>query len=297
MSQQEQNEPSITRSALGGALAAYAAAQLSNVNGPVWVNALYGVCVFASGLAGLQVLAHGMRTWRQTKHFARALRGDQIKGQAAFMSRAEAKAAGLANWRGGMPLGLLDGLPVAAHTETHTLVNGPAGSGKTVSFFFPLLMHRENACLVMDPKGEGYEVAGPVRYGRMGRTVQNLDPLDPNSAQINPLDLIRRKLAGDNPEALTIARTYALQLHPEPEEEGQNKFFRIGARRIITALILIVAATFEEERATLTSAYRLLIDEDALNVALMGAATCTLLNGEIAAMAEELHREAFGDGI
>lgn len=296
MQQNKTEKPGIMKPALAGSLAAYAAYHAyAAQGGSTWSEALFWISAVVAGASGIGIAGYSAGVWGQTRLYARALRGERIKGSAAFMSQKEATAAGLADWSGGAPLGLIGGLPVAAKTETHMLVNGPAGSGKSVSFFFPLLMHRDNACLVMDPKGEGFEVAGPVRTGRMGRNVVKLDPLDPASAQINPLDLIAAKLKGDNPEALTIARIYALQLHAEPASEGQNKFFRIGARRIITALMLIVAATCKPADATLARIYQLLINEDALNAALMAAASCSLLGGEIAAMAEELHRMAFGD--
>ena len=295
---QDKQDLGLVRPAIAGSLLAYAAVQFGpgQPHDPAWVDYLYWGLWGLSGFYGFHAGKAVFRITRETAKYAKALKGAGIKGAAAFMTRKEAREAGLTNWRRGMPLGLLDGRPIAAHTETHALVNGPAGSGKSVCFFFPLLMHRENACLVMDPKGEGYEVAGPVRRARMGRTVKKLDPLDPNSAQINPIDLIAEKLSNDDPQALNIARIYAHQLHPEPEAEGQNKFFRIGARRILTVLMLVAAVIWGPDKANLANIYRLVVDEDALNAALMQAVSCKLLNGEIAAMAEELHRMAFGNG-
>ena len=86
-----------------------------------------------------------------------------------------------------------------------------------------------------------------------------------------------------------------LQLYPEPPEEGQNRFFRDGARRLIAAVTVAVVEVCEPEDRTLAAVYKALSDESLLHDILSKAARSTRLNGEVAAMAEDIHQMAFGE--
>lgn len=276
------------------ALSALPAAQIGPDTSPL---AYYGLLGFA-GLTGIKYGVHVLRAASQSWHYARALRGEKVKGRAAWLTRSEARKAGLMKAKGGLPSGLLSGEPIFAHTETHSLVNGPAGSGKTVSFCIPMLCHCPHAMLVMDPKKTLWEATASVRAGRLGQRAVLLCPNDrKNSEQLNPLDLIGEKLERDSPDALVVAEEYAYQLHPEPEgDSGQNLFFRIGSRRVLATLFVVVCAVYPPEKATLTFVYEHLTNEALLNETLILAQEFMSLGGDVAAKARDLHEMAFEDG-
>lgn len=202
--------------------------------------------------AGLKYSLHLASVTAGAYTVYRSYNAQRIKGTAGWLSRREARRAGLAHFKDGIPLGLVDGMPVAGHTDTHTLVCGPAGSGKTINFVLPMLMHRDNAMLVSDPKGTLFEAAAPIRKSRFGQDQVLLRPSDRSGGQINPLDPISDMLAAGNPDALVLATNYAAQFHPEPVGGAKDPFWPVATQRLIRDLILIVCGVYGKDRATLS---------------------------------------------
>lgn len=249
------------------------------------------------GCAGvLKFLLEGQRRAGDLILFIRAVRGDDTRGSAGWLTERQARRAGLHRRKAGSRLvGVLGRSPLWLWTEVHQLVIGPAGSSKSAACIITMLCAVAESCLVNDTKGELYEVTAVFRRKKFGQRIVKLDPRDPHSACVNPLDLVFFYLVQDSPEVLTLARGIALQLHPEPPQEGQNKFFRIGTRRKITIVIIVVVVVCPPEERNLATVYRALSDESLLHALLTEAAQSTRLNGEVAAMAEDMHQMAFGD--
>lgn len=227
--------------------------------------------------------------------FVRAVSGDDTKGSAAWLSVKEAKAAGLHKRQPGSRFaGILHHIPLWLWTETHHLVIGPAGSAKSSAAIFNILASIRHSCLISDIKKEIHEVMVPLQR-LMGYMIVKLDPTDPHSDCINPLDEVAKYLKAGSADAITLASGFALQLIPEPRTEDQNKFFRIGARLLITGLILAAIVADPPGKATLARVYLALTNPAVLGDILDAAMKSNALNGDVAARAQDIHEMAFGD--
>ncbi|WP_217517514.1 type IV secretory system conjugative DNA transfer family protein [Roseobacter litoralis] len=226
----------------------------------------------------------------------RAVRGDASKGDAAWLSPKEAREAGLDKRRPDARFsGILGKTALWLWTETTHLIIGPAGSAKSVACVVLILFSTRSSCLVNDTKRELYEMTAWFRKHFLRQKIVLLDPLSPNTDCVNPLDFAFELFKEHNKRLLIFARDMAEQLYPEPPSEGPNKYFRVGSRGQIITIIVSVVVALPQAQRNLSSVYRALMDEMFLNDLLMQAAQCTLYNGEIMAMAEKLHRAAFGD--
>lgn len=226
----------------------------------------------------------------------RAARRGDSRGSAGWLSEQEARREGLHKRRKGSRFaGVLGRSGLWLWTETHHLILGPAGSAKTSAAILNILCSVAESCLVNDTKGELYEVTARFRAKVFGHRIVKLDPKDRQSSRINPLDFIHTLIMEEAAEALTLLRGMPLQLYPEPPQEGMNKFFRDGARRLIAAVVAAVAVVCPPERRNLAMVYRGLTDMDLLNDLLMEAAKSPLLKGEVRAMADDVHQMAFGE--
>lgn len=248
------------------------------------------------GLCGLRLVTECGYQFGNFRRLLRAWRRGTSRGSAGWLSEREARRHGLHKMRSGSRFaGVLGRTPLWLWTETHHLILGPAGSSKSTAAIFNILCSLADNCLVNDTKGEIYETTAAMRAQKFGHRIVKLDPTDPDSECVNPLDIIYELLQADSPEALTLLRGMVLQLSQEPPQEGQNKFFRDGSRRLFAALIGAVLVVCRPDERNLATIYRGLSDANALHELLTQAAQSKALNGEIAAMAEDIHQMAFGD--
>lgn len=238
-----------------------------------------------------------IRSWNfEFQKFLRSIGLDETRGSAAWMTESEARKLGLTLMKKGHRfMGVLGSSALWMWTETHSLIIGPAGSAKSSAIIMNILACLGESCLVNDTKGELYEQTAAMRAKKFGHRIVKLCATDKNSARINPLDFVNELIQENSAEALTLTRGMTLQLYPEPPTEGANKFFRDGTRMIIVALILAVVVACPLGKRTLTSVYRALTDEAFLNELLMRSGQSTLLKGEIAQLADDLHRMVFSE--
>src|SRR5690606_4144207 len=164
-----------------------------------------------------------------------------IHGTAAFMDGEGAVRAGLTD-PSGVFLGALDGRMLFHNGKAHGLLNAPARSGKGIGFVIPNLLHYQGSMFVTDPKGELAAVTAKHRAQTFGQKVRVLNPWGLHGLpqdRFNPLghlvamhgnDALRRGLTEE-------AAALALQLLPEPED-GRNRFFREGSRKLLRAFML-----------------------------------------------------------
>lgn len=249
------------------------------------------------------LLAHGViavtaetwRRWMNFRKFVRGVRGDGSRGNANWLSVKEAKAAGLDKRKtNAVFAGILHRIPLWLWTETHHLVIGPAGSAKSSAAIFNILASISCSCLVSDIKKEIHQVMAPLQRWR-GYKIVRLDPTDPKSDCINPLDLITEQLLAGSANAISYAQDMALQLLPEPKHSGENTHFRQGSRRIIVSVMLALAAISGRGTATLSEVYLTLVSQQKLHEVLDQALKSDALGGEVRARAADLHAMAFAE--
>lgn len=297
MSTRQRRDPSFLSMALLTGAAGYLALFLWP--GPFGSDGLKAAAAFSLAVAGIgtiRMITAGWRWLSAFRRYLRALRQGDTQGSAGWLSEKEARQQGLDKLQSGSRfIGVLGSTAIWLWTETHHLVLGPAGSSKSTAAIIPFLCALEESCLINDTKGELYETTAKLRAKKFGHRIVKLDPRDPDSEQINPLDFIYDLVIQNSPEALTLLRGIALQLYPEPAQEGQNIFFRNGTRRAMAAVIMAVVVALPPERRNLASVYRAFSDADFLHELLIQAGESQHLSGEVADMVEDLHHMVFGD--
>lgn len=102
---------------------------------------------------------------------------------------------------------------ISDSTPYHTLVVGATGSGKGVGIIIPSLLTWRESTIVIDPKGESYDITGGFRSNFSD--VFYFNPMDANSSHINPLDFIPR----DN-KAVSKIRNICLIMHPNQSKDA-----------------------------------------------------------------------------
>ena len=75
---------------------------------------------------------------------------------------------------------------------THLATFAPTGSGKGVSVVVPNLLSYRHSCVVVDPKGELYNLTSRHRRQKFGHTIVRLDPFGicgPGGGHLQPIGL------------------------------------------------------------------------------------------------------------
>lgn len=130
--------------------------------------------------------------------------------------------------------------------EDHIVTVGPTGSGKGVSCLIPALLTWHGPAIIIDPKGEAYNVTARYRAD-IGQRVHLLDPFGvtrtPTDA-LNPLDLIDT----NNPSAVEDAAMLANVL-TEGVRSAREPFWDDRANALITGLILNVLTDDDYEKS------------------------------------------------
>lgn len=92
------------------------------------------------------------------------------------------------------PLGIIVGKQsnqlITISGINHLSVISPTGAGKGVSFVIPNLLHFEGSMIVVDVKGENYDITSGWRAS-IGQEIYILDPAETNTHRFNPFAYIR----------------------------------------------------------------------------------------------------------
>ena len=263
---------------------------------PDWMKLLAGALALGAAAHGMHAFSVGLGFLREFARYYRAISDGSSHGTSAFLTEKDARRAGLHIRKPGSRFGgVIGNTAIWLTTQTHMMVIGPAGSSKSSTVYMNELAGNDQSAIVVDIKREFYETTAELRRKKFKHRVMVLDPMSKDTHYLNPLDYIFMFFEADDPAALSLARGLALQLYPEPAEEGANKFFRDGTRLMIVVLTLSVVAVCPEEHRNLTTVYRALTNEAFLNELLMQAGRSSKFKGEIAQMADDLHRMAFGE--
>ena len=126
---------------------------------------------------------------------------------------------------------------IADAGEGHLMTIAPTGAGKGRSAVIPTLLSYPGPVIVIDPKGENYQVTARRRI-EMGQQVFKLDPFDVTGGGSHCLNLLDTFNAGAQDaydEAMTLAELMA------PGQRLPDPFWDESARMLLATLILHVA--------------------------------------------------------
>ncbi|MCA3653532.1 MAG: type IV secretory system conjugative DNA transfer family protein [Methylobacterium sp.] len=213
---------------------------------------------------------HSLPEW-EAPRFRRLLSADDARKPKRSRWRGEIQPALVADYpQGRSPfLGVLTlgSTPAASPAsgvlefpvKGHLLTIAPTRTGKGTCHIVPNLLLYGGSCLVIDVKGENYDLTARRRAAMFpGARVYRFAPLDEGSARYNPLDFIRVSSAGgSSPDSYADARLLAdMLLPPKPKEE----YWDIEARNLLTLLIFYVAVRFsaDDPRRTMREVMNLL---------------------------------------
>jgi type IV secretion system protein VirD4 len=135
-------------------------------------------------------------------------------------------------------LGVLDGTNVWLNypRDTSILTLAPAGSGKTRCVAVPNLLRWPGAAVVLDVKGEIYDLTSKYR-STIGPVIR-FSPLDPEHSHCyNPLSFIRREAEYVMEDSVKVATN----IIPPGSGGEKNQFYENTSRDIITAIIADMA--------------------------------------------------------
>nr|WP_245197568.1 type IV secretory system conjugative DNA transfer family protein [Jiella mangrovi] len=129
---------------------------------------------------------------------------------------------------------------------SHVSVRAPNGGGKSESLVMTnCLGLGADRNLVVTAKGG--EVASITLRHRRDRLKQNVAIINPwriddlPNFDFNPLQVLVRMAATGDPEIVDFARAIFSVLVPEPEQSGDNKFFREAAKDLLVWLAIALA--------------------------------------------------------
>jgi type IV secretory pathway TraG/TraD family ATPase VirD4 len=131
--------------------------------------------------------------------------------------------------------------------DGHLLTIAPTRSGKGAAHIVPNLLLYAGSCLVIDIKGENYDITAAHR-ARMfdGARIIRFAPFEPNTDTYNPIDFIRVGQSGQpSDDTFDDARLLAEMLIPTGVRE---EFWDIEARNLLTMLLYHVAVNYPGSR-------------------------------------------------
>ena len=128
--------------------------------------------------------------------------------------------------------------PVLHTGDGHLITLARTGAGKGIGCIIPALLRYQGPVIVIDPKGENYQVTARRRR-EMGQKVLLLDPFGVTGEEtgaLNPLDLIDPR----SPEAIDDAAQLAELI--VTKQHTQDPFWDSRASSLITTMLLFVAS-------------------------------------------------------
>lgn len=219
------------------------------------------------------------------------------RGTASWASKKDLKRAGLYE-TSGLFLGCdSNGCPIFFDGEIHGLTLAPAGLGKTVAFSVPALCHSPLPIIVSDFKGTLAVMTHALRNKQHRQDVFCINPAQLYAdhlgipARYNPIQILLDDWMNTerNKDLIADAQSMALQLYPEPAGMGENTFWRNGSRKILVFVLVYLITYHGADKASLSEALRLLRNVKDLIEACKLSSSATILHGELADMAADLH--------
>ena len=131
-----------------------------------------------------------------------------------------------------------DQQPINDAGEGHLITIAPTGAGKGRSAIIPTLLSYQGPVMVIDPKGENYQVTARRRQ-EMGQQVYKLDPFEmtgDDGDSLNLLDTFDSDASDNYDQAMALAELIM------PGRSLQDPFWDDSARLLLATLILHVAS-------------------------------------------------------
>jgi type IV secretion system protein VirD4 len=174
-----------------------------------------------------------------------------LHGDARFANAAEVAGAGLTGGRGNMPqtsilIGRHRGKFLALPGQLSVMLSAPTRSGKGVGVVIPNLLNWPDSVVVLDIKGENYDITAGFR-AEHGQAVFAFSPFDDaaRSHRWNPLTAVRPSPLHRVGDLLTIGQVFF------PNDGGgtsSEAFFNDQARNLFLGLGLVLLETPELPR-------------------------------------------------
>jgi type IV secretion system protein VirD4 len=252
---------------------------------------------FLALVVGFKALSLSLVRLRNILMRRDAMAATTQRGSASWATSKDLKRAGLYN-TSGVFLGCdTEGRPIFFDGETHGLTLAPAGSGKTIAFSIPALCHSSLPMIVSDLKGTLAVMTKSIREQQHRQEVFCVNPAQLFAdhlglpARYNPLQILVDDWMDieKNKDLIADARSISLQLCPEPPTTGENTFFRNGSRNILVFGFVYEITYHGAGKATLSDVLSLLRNVKQLIEACRTAMSSSILNGELADMASDLH--------
>ena len=213
-----------------------------------WTAQLEGVAAFSPALQAAELVllgslaAFALATVAAMMPRLRSLRrtGD-VHGSGRFASAADILASGLVTRRPGIVLGAVT-LPDGSRRylcdakDHHVFVYAPPGAGKTTALMVPTLLTWPGSVVVLDIKGELWDLTSGFRSRDLGQHTIRFDPVDRagGSARYNPLAMIERGRA----DVQGAQRLAELLINPDGAELAGDPFWRNSAQQLLVGLFL-----------------------------------------------------------
>jgi len=199
--------------------------------------------VAASGVALLLVLPFSL--------IVAARKPRPLHGDARFATAAEVQRAGL--WGGGQEgslpsilVGRFKGRFLALPGQLSVMLSAPTRSGKGVGVVIPNLLHWPHSVVVLDIKGENYDITAGYR-AEHGQAVYAFSPFDEaaRSHRWNPLTAVRTSPMHRVGDLITIGQVF---FPNDGSGTSSEAFFNDQARNLFLGLGLVLLETPELPR-------------------------------------------------
>jgi type IV secretion system protein VirD4 len=158
-----------------------------------------------------------------------------LYGRARFANRADIEAEGLAKPKG-ILLGRHEGNFIKLGGYEFVLLAAPTRTGKGVGFVVPNLLTYEESVVVLDIKGENFNLTSEFRRRFMGAEVVYFNPFSEQSSRWNPLAYI----SPDPKFRVNGLMALAADIYPP---NPKDPFWNDSAKNLFVGLSLLVLET------------------------------------------------------
>ena len=153
-------------------------------------------------------------------------------GQARFANRADLKKEGLLSPKG-LLLGRSGGQLLRLPGYEFVLLAAPTRTGKGVGFCIPNLLEFPGSAVVLDIKGENYNLTSQFRHQHLGNAVYYFNPFSESSCRWNPLSYVSKDPNFRVNDLIALATI----IYPANPKEP---FWPDSARNLFVGLCLLV---------------------------------------------------------
>lgn len=195
----------------------------------------------------------------------RALRPKRSAASASWLTKRQARKAGLTKTRG-LFLGILEGQPLFIPNAVHGLLCSPARKGKTTGFVMAALCHDIGISrIVADMKGELAAQTARIIEERHGQNVIIVNPghkFGLGNAAYNPVQIVLDALENAPEDVIADAWSLAYQLVPTPPGGDRDPFWPSGTRKLIVFIVAALCVLRDGTQANLPRAFAILGDNE-----------------------------------